>query len=302
MNCENCGFLNRTGVLFCENCGQSLAVNNGNLRQTSELANRLGGSRNCGWIALILGGIGVLVLLVLIIGGLITFYFVSKGELSISVAPSPVLLATDQAVITVTQAQSFTPSEQTTETLPATATKIQSVTATLGVPMFTVKENAFCRKGPSMVYEDQTTIKAGDTVKIFGESGPEWEDWWYVEVSGYKCWVWSGLGTASGDMSEISVVQAPPTPKPTNTPVILPQTCTGTEGYGPIVDGTQVILGRHRTINGSDNWTSPDMDAFVGQTAIVTKLSGYDGQNCPGVRVDIDGEKWFWRVRDLTLP
>jgi hypothetical protein len=168
--------------------------------------------------------------------------------------------------------------------------------------MFTADENSFCRKGPSTVYEDRASVNAGNTVNILGKSGPEWEDWWYVEVSGSKCWVWSGLGTTSGDLSNLPVIQAPPTPTPTNTPVILPQTCTGTEGYGPIVVGSQVILEKHRVINGSDNWTSPDMDAFIGQTATVTKLSGFDSQNCPGVRVDLDGEKWFWRVRDLKLP
>jgi hypothetical protein len=55
-------------------------------------------------------------------------------------------------------------------------------------------------------------MNLGDTVKILGKSGPPWDDWWYVEVLGSKCWVWSGLGKTSGDLSGVQVVQAPPTP------------------------------------------------------------------------------------------
>jgi hypothetical protein len=55
-------------------------------------------------------------------------------------------------------------------------------------------------------------MNKGDTVKIIGKSGPPWDGWWYVEVLGSKCWVWSGLGKTSGDLSGLQVVQAPPTP------------------------------------------------------------------------------------------
>jgi hypothetical protein len=168
--------------------------------------------------------------------------------------------------------------------------------------MFTADKNSLCREGPSQIYDVRTSMNAGAAVKILGKSGPGWEDWWYVEVSGAKCWVWSGLGKTSGDLSNIPVVQAPPTPTPTKPPIPLPQTCTGTEGYGPVQIGSKVILQKHRVINGSDNWTSPDMDAFIGQTATVTSLSGYDSQQCPGVRIDLDSGKWFWRIRDLKLP
>lgn len=72
----------------------------------------------------------------------------------------------------------------------------------------------------------------------------------------------------------------------------------GAEQYGSARVGTQVIVGRHRMIDGDDNWAE-DMEAFVGRTARITDLIGGDGQGCPGVRLDIDGGEWFWRLNAL---
>jgi len=68
--------------------------------------------------------------------------------------------------------------------------------------------------------------------------------------------------------------------------------------YGRMRVGAQVVLGRHRPVDGADNW-SAEMTPFLGRTARVVELSGIDTQGCPGVRVDVDGREWFWRVRDL---
>jgi len=95
-----------------------------------------------------------------------------------------------------------------------------------------------------------------------------------------------------------------PQPTPTPTPVPIPQACGQTaEGadYGPVGVGTTVILGEHRAVSGEANWAA-EMAAYVGQEAVVTRLSGVDPSGCPGVRVDVDGGEWFWRLRDLTLP
>ncbi len=99
---------------------------------------------------------------------------------------------------------------------------------------------------------------------------------------------------------------ATPTPiaTPTPTPPPIPQACgqtADTADYGPVGIGTTVILGEHRPVNGDANWAD-EMAAFVGQQAVVTRLSGVDPIGCPGVRVDIDNGQWFWRLRDLTLP
>lgn len=87
------------------------------------------------------------------------------------------------------------------------------------------------------------------------------------------------------------------------TPQITGCTTESAE-YGRIIVGSKVRLGKHRPVAGNANWNS-EMDQFVGKIGVVNRLSGVDGEGCPGVRVVIVGEKdenpWFWRVRDLKL-
>lgn len=81
----------------------------------------------------------------------------------------------------------------------------------------------------------------------------------------------------------------------------VPRWCDMTErttSYGPIVPGSVVVLGRHSPWNGDTNWAA-EMERFVGVRARVTELSGIDTMGCPGIRVDVDGGQWFWRIRDL---
>ncbi|GAB4201792.1 MAG: hypothetical protein OHK0013_14230 [Sandaracinaceae bacterium] len=81
----------------------------------------------------------------------------------------------------------------------------------------------------------------------------------------------------------------------------FPQECRMAEGrerYGAAVVGARVVLGRHRPVDGDDNW-SEEMARYVGRTARIVGPAGVDGSGCPGVRVDIDEGSWFWRVRDL---
>ena len=76
----------------------------------------------------------------------------------------------------------------------------------------------------------------------------------------------------------------------------------GSEDYGSVREGSRIVLGRHRPVDGDDNWAD-EMTEYVGRTATVTRLSGSDAAGCPGVRVDIDGGEWFWRIRDArTAP
>ena len=79
------------------------------------------------------------------------------------------------------------------------------------------------------------------------------------------------------------------------------QTCRQAEGhedFGAARVGTTVVLQRHRAVDGDDNW-SAEMEPFIGRTARILGVAGLDGVGCPGVRVDVDGGQWFWRVRDL---
>ena len=71
--------------------------------------------------------------------------------------------------------------------------------------------------------------------------------------------------------------------------------------YGGIMVGSVVVLGRHREVEGYDNWT-PEMDEYVGMQATVTQLDGVDGSGCPTVHVDADDSNYSWRIRDFGLP
>ncbi len=83
----------------------------------------------------------------------------------------------------------------------------------------------------------------------------------------------------------------------------VPQACGMTDDnaqYGRIEIGTEVVLGRHRPVDGEANWVE-EMDRYVGRSARVTELVGVDDQGCPLLRVDVDGGDWFWRLRDVQL-
>ena len=80
-----------------------------------------------------------------------------------------------------------------------------------------------------------------------------------------------------------------------------PQACDGNGLSAEDIDaGDRVLLGRHRAVNGSDNWAD-DMDAYVGRETSVRELSGVDDEGCPVVSVMIDGGDFVWRVRDLAI-
>jgi hypothetical protein len=61
-----------------------------------------------------------------------------------------------------------------------------------------------------------------------------------------------------------------------------------------------IVLGRHSPWSGDTNWAY-EMERFVGMRARVTQFGGLDSSGCPGVRVDVDGGQWFWRIRDVRF-
>lgn len=106
-----------------------------------------------------------------------------------------------------------------------------------------------------------------------------------------------------GMASDHGRVSTGPAPPPA-TDARVPQACGLTDDqarFEPVAVGTEVVLGRHRPVDGDDNWT-PEMDPYVGRHARVIELVGVDEQGCPLVRVDADNGDWFWRLRDVRLP
>ena len=73
------------------------------------------------------------------------------------------------------------------------------------------------------------------------------------------------------------VVPAAPGAAPSQS-LTIPQECgmdSVTLDYGSIEVGSVVILGRHRPVDGYDNW-DPGMDPYVGMQATVTSLEAVD--------------------------
>ncbi|MBN1303710.1 MAG: zinc-ribbon domain-containing protein [Anaerolineales bacterium] len=216
MNCSNCGIPNQAGARFCSNCGAPLQAA---YPQVPQPVSRTGGGFP--WGALVIGlaiFFGIIVLAGILFGGMFLF-----GSGMLNSGPAP----TQQVIVVVPNADTGAaqPGQQASQTTPDTSqlnapaaptnTPEPSTTATLGAPAFTADKDALCRKGPSTIYDVRTSMNKGDTVPIIGKSGPEWEEWWLVEVLGSKCWIWSGLGQAHGDLNGLQVVQAPPTPTAT---------------------------------------------------------------------------------------
>ena len=98
------------------------------------------------------------------------------------------------------------------------------------IPTFTFSKNAFCRKGPSVAYEDVTAFLQGQSVQIDGRNQDEPRWWWVlIPASSGHCWVSDSTGSASGPLDGVKVVSAPPLPpSPTPTATPLPPTPTPT--------------------------------------------------------------------------
>jgi hypothetical protein len=213
MNCTNCGTPNHAGARFCANCGAPLQTVV--YQQAPQVPVSASGSP---WGAVVIGMFvigGIVVLGGIIIGGIFLF---GSGMFTAGPAPTQqVIVVVPPTSEGVAQPQQLVADATVAPVAPAVPTNTvpPPATATLGAPMFTADKNSLCRKGPSTVYNVRTSVNKGDTVPILGKSGPNWEEWWLVEVMGSKCWVWSGLGQASGDLSGLQVVQAPPTPTAT---------------------------------------------------------------------------------------
>jgi hypothetical protein len=109
----------------------------------------------------------------------------------------------------------------------------------------------------------------------------------------------SPLSPPGAVTATIEPPHAPPPPPPGRTP----EQCglaDATADYGELQIGSVVTLQRHRMVRGDDNW-DPVMDRYIGRAAHVTRLSGVDEVGCPGVRVDVDGQQFHWRVRDVGI-
>ena len=132
-------------------------------------------------------------------------------------------------------AEPETPTVEPTESgiflLPTfTPTATPTATPTPGLPMLVLIQNANCRKGPGTVYSVVTSFLKGQILQVDGRNDQvPW--WWWVLMpnSNQHCWISISAGTPSGDPNSLPVIQAPPTPVPTEIDF-------DKDGYGASVD------------------------------------------------------------------
>jgi len=122
----------------------------------------------------------------------------------------------------ITTVTPFPVEEGTTDTPTSTTTH----TPAHEEARVTADQNVNCRKGPSSAYNDVGALYQGETAPITGRN-PD-STWYYVDLSGSKCWVWGGAVKVIGDAGAKPVVAAPPLPitvtpdVPTDTPIPPP--------------------------------------------------------------------------------
>lgn len=87
--------------------------------------------------------------------------------------------------------------------------------------VLTVQVPANCRQGPGTVYGVVDSALAGEKVEVIGRNAES--TWWYSQLKNNKCWISNVAGVPTGDINQLTVVQAPPTPVPTATEEQQPQ-------------------------------------------------------------------------------
>ena len=104
---------------------------------------------------------------------------------------------------------------------PPTATPTLLLTVetpiTLGPPIAVALVNSNCRGGPDSIYVTVDYLLLDEQTPIVGRDA-QWY-WWVVERknSSGTCWVANNLTDELGDISQVPIILAPPTPTPADT-------------------------------------------------------------------------------------
>jgi CSLREA domain-containing protein len=92
------------------------------------------------------------------------------------------------------------------------------VSTVSSAPVALALDNANCRKGPGVGYESMAMLTQGQAYDLTGRS--PLGDWWRVALpNGLACWVSDILVDVSGDTGQVLVVEPPPLPTDTPTPL-----------------------------------------------------------------------------------
>ncbi len=144
--------------------------------------------------------------------------------------PDTALFSTKTANFTATIPLPQAPSATETATFTPSPTSSPAGTPTPTTlvcnPTLTLDKNAFCRKGPSMVYTPYTAFTKDTTLSVIGQNSDFGSLWLLVKVPGEitTCWVSVSGGTLTGAEGVCTPpkFKAPPLPSATPTPTWTP--------------------------------------------------------------------------------
>lgn len=97
-------------------------------------------------------------------------------------------------------------------------------TNTPGRGFFTFKEPGNCRVGPNIAFPILSSAPVGVAVPVDGRNAAG--DWYLLRITGEStggllCWARASLGTFDGDLLNLPVRDSPPTPTPTEVPLVM---------------------------------------------------------------------------------
>jgi tRNA A-37 threonylcarbamoyl transferase component Bud32 len=145
--------------------------------------------------------------------GLMIAFLANRPQLFGGVPAAPAETATGAAATIPGQAaatMTFVP----VGTLTATVTALPSATSTPGVPMVRARDlGVNCRYGPGVEWEGVSALATGSQVEIIGKDKEFNYNWWQVDDPlnpGEVCWVALSVTDASGNLTVVPLVEAPP--------------------------------------------------------------------------------------------
>jgi len=161
------------------------------------------------------------IILTILIGSLICGCNPSQDPLITPTRSGESIISTAKAFAEQTrQATAQTPPPVTISPSPTVIpeTSTPEPTETPSIPMVTADYNAYVRGGPDEIYPNIDFLLTGQTAEVIGRfENNTTGTWWYIRRigEGKDGWIWSGAATLSGYAGGVPVLEAPPTPTPT---------------------------------------------------------------------------------------
>jgi len=121
---------------------------------------------------------------------------------------------------TALQNQPAEPPAQPEFTPTITLTPTITPTGTLSTPMVSVSLDTNCRTGPGVVYDYLTVLLVGEKAEVIGKYTTVTPNYWVIKKGTHTCWLWGKYATVEGDIGILPEMVPPPSPTPTETPII----------------------------------------------------------------------------------